>query len=129
MPQIGSWPPGFPAPEFDRHSLGPLLERVREPLHLVRRSGAIGASLTPPVAGDDAEWHGTLPPLYPEWLGDRDFLNTHGVRFPYIAGEMATGIATSRMVIAAARSGMLGFFGSAGLPLEQTEQAITEIEA
>lgn len=36
----------------------------------------------------------TLPPLYPEWLGDRGFCAVHGVRFAYIAGAMARGIAS-----------------------------------
>ena len=35
-----------------------------------------------------------LPPLYPEWLGGRSFTEAHGLRFPYVAGAMANGIAT-----------------------------------
>src|SRR5262249_12350524 len=72
---------------------------------------------------------GTLPPLFPEWLGDRAFTETHGLRFPYVAGEMANGIATSGLVIAMARAGMLGFFGAAGLDLSQVERGLGEIEA
>ena len=34
-----------------------------------------------------------LPPVYPEWLGDRTFQESHGVRFPYVMGSMANGIA------------------------------------
>jgi PfaD family protein len=79
----------------------------------------------PPAA---ARSLGCLPPIYPEWLGDRSFGETHGVRFPYVVGEMANGIATSRMVIAAARAGLLGFFGAAGLGLDQVEGALTEIQ-
>jgi trans-AT polyketide synthase/acyltransferase/oxidoreductase domain-containing protein len=56
-----------------------------------------------------------LPPIYAEWLGDRTFQESHGVRFPYVMGSMANGIATPAIVIAAARAGMLGFFGAAGL--------------
>jgi len=53
----------------------------------------------------DIRW--VLPPLYPEWLGDRGF---GAVRFLYATGEMADGIATTRMVNAAAGAGLLGFF-------------------
>ncbi|SFL07608.1 PfaD family protein [Paenibacillus sp. 1_12] len=67
--------------------------------------------------------------MYPEWLGDRSFLNVHRVRFAYIAGEMANGIATTQMVIAMARNGMLGFFGAGGLSPERIEQAIIEIQS
>jgi hypothetical protein len=70
-----------------------------------------------------------LAPLYPEWLGDRTFGEIHGVRFPYVSGEMANGIATARMVVAMAKASMLGFFGAAGLSPERVEQGIDEIEA
>lgn len=70
---------------------------------------------------------GSLPPMYPEWLGDRSFCQTHGVRFPYAAGEMANGIATTSLVVAMARAEMLGFFGAAGLPLARIERAVEEL--
>jgi trans-AT polyketide synthase, acyltransferase and oxidoreductase domains len=70
---------------------------------------------------------GSLPPMYPEWLGDRSFISTHGVRFPYVAGEMANGIATTDLVVAMARAEMLGFFGAAGLPLPRIERAVAEL--
>lgn len=70
---------------------------------------------------------GTLPPLFPEWLGDRAFLHDHGLRFPYVAGAMANGIATADLVIAMGRAGMLGFFGAAGLGTERIDEALTRI--
>ena len=69
----------------------------------------------------------TLPPVYPEWLGDRSFNHVHGVRFPYLVGEMARGLTTPAMVIAAARAGLLGFHGSAGLPVPDVERALSTI--
>jgi trans-AT polyketide synthase, acyltransferase and oxidoreductase domains len=71
---------------------------------------------------------GQLPAAYPEWLGDRGFGEMHGVRFPYISGAMANGIATTRMVISMAKAGFLGFFGSAGLSLARVEAAIAELQ-
>lgn len=68
-----------------------------------------------------------LPPLYPEWLGARSFNDVHGVRFPYVTGAMANGIATTRLVIAMAEAGMLGFFGAAGLALPRVEAAVDEL--
>ena len=56
-----------------------------------------------------------LPPMRPEGLGHGRFTAAHGCRFAYVVGEMARGIATVDMVIAAAKAGFLGFFGSAGL--------------
>jgi hypothetical protein len=87
---------------------------------------ARGGEVTTSDAGDGL-LVGTLPPLYPEWLGDRAFGEAHRVRFPYIAGEMARGIATTRMVIAMARAEMLSMFGAAGLDLGSIEGAVDEL--
>jgi trans-AT polyketide synthase, acyltransferase and oxidoreductase domains len=107
---------------------------MRATHHVIRdeRSGRLGL-------GRDGEWTdrggadswpvlATLPPLYPEWLGDRSFAEIHGVRFPYVAGAMANGIATVAMVSELARHGFLGFFGAAGLSLGRVETAIDELQ-
>ncbi|MDB5101871.1 MAG: putative dioxygenase [Cyanobacteria bacterium RYN_339] len=116
------------APAFTPDALPAVIERVREPLHVLQdlHTGVLGASTGAP----DPARHGvvtTLPPLYPEWLGDRSFNEAHGVRFPYVAGEMANGIASTAMVIAQARASMLGFFGSAGLSPQRVEQGLVEM--
>ncbi|MCP3804493.1 PfaD family polyunsaturated fatty acid/polyketide biosynthesis protein [Allokutzneria sp. A3M-2-11 16] len=97
-----------------------LIHRVREPLPVTR--GADGG-----ITVGQGETLGVLPALYPEWLGDRSFCEAHGVRFPYVAGEMANGIATTRMVVAMARADMLGFFGAGGLAPSTVESAVEEL--
>ena len=97
-----------------------LLQRivdVRLPLQLVADAdGTIGISAQPAFGEHEATTPcGLLPPLFPEWLGDRRFLDVYGTRFPYIVGEMARGIASEEMVIAAARHDILAFFGSAAI--------------
>ncbi len=106
-----------------------LIQGVRDTIEVIRngRSGAIGLRRAGGPAEKDCTITGVMPPLYPEWLGDRSFVEVHGARFPYVAGEMATGIATARMVIAAARGGFLGFFGAAGLDLGRVDRGISEI--
>lgn len=69
-----------------------------------------------------------IPPIYPEWLGDRQFTHLHNIRFPYIVGEMARGIATPEMVIAAAEAGFLGFYGSAGLSIADIRTGLAQIK-
>jgi PfaD family protein len=104
-------------------------------VHIVRESGKgrIGIAVGGRTAdgarerSEELPLLATLPALYPEWLGDRSFGETHGVRFPYVTGEMANGIASTRLVAAMAEAGMLGFFGSAGLPIEQVAQAVDEL--
>ena len=66
-------------------------------------------------------------PLKPEFLGDESFRRDHRLRYAYVAGAMANGIGSTRLVGEMARAGMLGFFGAAGLGLEQIEAAIDEL--
>jgi trans-AT polyketide synthase, acyltransferase and oxidoreductase domains len=121
-------------PFFAPEELAALVPRARDPVHIVwdTRAGRVGAAIgeegIDPRLGDGLVRKGTLPPVYPEWLGDQAFLAAHGLRFPYVAGAMANGIHTSAMTIAMARAGMLGVFGAAGLSLSQIEAAIDEIE-
>ena len=107
---------------------------VRAPVGLI--AGAQGVrpvALGPDGAvlgsiGPDEALVGVLPPVYPEWLGDRSFLSTHGCRFPYVVGEMARGIASAEMVVTAARAGIMAFFGSAGLPIPEVDAAVVLIQ-
>ena len=77
----------------------------------------------------DARLVALLPAMSPESLGGRQFTTVHGCRFPYVVGEMARGIATAEMVIAAGRAGLLGFFGSAGLRPPVIAEAIDRIRS
>ena len=126
MPPLAS-----PTASFDPSQLLELTQKAREPLYILRdRDGRLGASSLPPdLSGGGLNPVATLPPLYPEWLGDRAFQETHGCRFAYVAGEMARGIATPAMAVAAARAGLLGFYGSAGLSPQRVLEGIAEIHA
>ncbi|QCG91118.1 PfaD family polyunsaturated fatty acid/polyketide biosynthesis protein [Azospirillum sp. TSH100] len=128
--------PGVPPTAIPTASFAPspfleLSQKTREPLYIVRSSdGRLGASTLPPnLSGGDLHAVATLPPLYPEWLGDRAFQETHGCRFAYVAGEMARGIATPSMAVAAARAGLVGFYGSAGLSPQRVHEGIAEIQS
>jgi PfaD family protein len=112
------------------------VNQFRESAYVVQAStGHLGVGLGGEVVGRD-QVNGVptypllaaLPPLFPEWLGDRSFLETHNVRFPYVTGAMANGIATTRLVMAMGRAGMLGFFGAAGLPLARVTAAVDELQ-
>ncbi|MET0937189.1 MAG: PfaD family polyunsaturated fatty acid/polyketide biosynthesis protein, partial [Luteibacter sp.] len=52
----------------------------------------------------------------------------HGVRFPYVIGEMARGIATPHMTVEGVRAGGMAFYGSAGLDLNTVEAGVLEIQ-
>lgn len=61
-------------------------------------------------------------------LGDPGFKADHRLRYAYVAGAMANGIASVELVEALARAGMLGFFGAAGLDLPRIEEAIDRLQ-
>lgn len=126
------WRAGEAPPAFDPAQIAACARRIREPLHIVaaKEGDGLGVGVGGQITASDGDWRlvGVLPPLYPEWLGDRAFSAAHGVRFPYVAGEMANGIATTAMVTALARAELLGFFGAAGLRVERVETAVRELE-
>lgn len=108
------------------------IRRLGAPLLLRERAGAL--ALEPGsldeigsfAAGDRIV--GYLPPLLPEHLGDASFRRDHGLRYAYVAGAMANGIASVELVIAMARAGMLGFFGAAGLGPERVAAAVDRLQ-
>ena len=126
------WTPSASPAAFHPSELLTAIAEVRQPATVVQdpSTGAIGlglggslATAGPGVSG----WPvlGQLPPLYPEWLGDRSFNEVHGTRFPYVQGAMANGIATAEMVAEMARAGMLGFYGAAGLDPDRVRREVT----
>jgi trans-AT polyketide synthase, acyltransferase and oxidoreductase domains len=120
---------GSSATPFDPEGIAAAVARFRDPVLIVgdargRRGATVDASIP---AG--ASVLGTLPGIFPEWLGDRAFVDLHRTRFPYVAGEMANGIASVEYVIAAARAGLLGFFGAAGLGPPKVAAAVERLRA
>jgi PfaD family protein len=135
---ITSWNPGAVPPAFRPNEISALIQSIHLPLHIIRdeATGLVGLGCEGRVSlagavGNDSSYSilASLPPLHPEWLGDRDFRETHQVRFAYVSGEMANGIATAQMVIAMAKEQMLGFFGAAGQSLARIEQGMVAIRS
>ena len=116
-----------PGPAFDAEGILEAIQRIREPLRLLR-SGDRHGVLLGEGPHTDGEVIARLPPLFPEWLGDRTFSEVHKVRFPYVVGEMANELTTVRMVVAASRAGFLAFFGAAGLTPARIDAAAQEIQ-
>ena len=135
IPSIGWWTRSSEAALSPHQGFSSIAERFREITYILRSPGdgsfavGFGGKISPDPKPDAYLCIGALPAFYPEWLGDRKFCEVHGLRFPYVSGAMAGGIASVAVVTAMARSGMMGFFGSAGLGLERTERAIVEIQA
>ena len=134
-PTSSAWQSATTAPAFAPADVLAAAHRVRETSHLVadaeRGIGvALGGDVVPAAATNGVpHWPllASLPPVYPEWLGDRSFGQVHGVRFPYVSGAMANGIATVHLVQSMARAGFLGFFGAAGLSVARITEAVEEL--
>lgn len=128
------WRPNGASSLADASALTAAIASLGEPLILVRRNGALA-----PATGGTLDFHrpdtqaeawpvaAYAPASKPEQLGDDTFRRDHGLRFAYLAGAMANGIASTRLVAEMARAGTLGFFGAAGLSLERVEAAIDEL--
>ena len=96
-----------------------LLIKSLDGIHISRPSQSNMASLS-----DQAY----VPAIRPESLGDSGFKRRHGLKYAYVAGAMANGIASTALVKTMGENGMVGFFGAGGLSLSQIETAILELK-
>lgn len=135
---IGHWSGDAAGVSFAPLSSEQIRSSTRQPIHVVLdpRQRAVGLAVagsigTSAIAESHASYPllGTLSPLYPEWLGDRRFREQHDLRFAYMGGAMARGIATTDLVVSLARAGGIGMFGAAGLSPEQVSAAIDRLES
>ncbi|MDP2312233.1 MAG: PfaD family polyunsaturated fatty acid/polyketide biosynthesis protein [Pseudomonadota bacterium] len=70
-----------------------------------------------------------VPAMRPDRLGAPSFREAHGVRYNYVAGAMAGGIASPELVTAMSHAGYLGYFGAGGLPVEAVRDGVRAIKA
>lgn len=101
-----------------------LVEHLGQPA-LVHGGEFRHADSSPPVGANRVV--GFLPPCGLEDLGDPNFRADHGLRYAYVTGAMANGIASTDIVLAMGQAGMLGFFGAAGLTPTAVESAIDRV--
>lgn len=132
------WKPVGAAPAFSAQAIGESVADFRREHVVIRhpRQSAFGLGTGGETVWLNGEGAGredvfpiftTLPGLCPEWLGDRSFTEAHRVRFPYVGGEMARGIASVEMVEKLAHTGMLGFLGAAGMPFDRLERDLARL--
>ena len=109
------------------------LRRINRPLYLLSQDSGrkvmTGAPVTTAKCSDGELFNGMVLPCALESLGDASFCQDYGLRYPYVGGAMAKGISSVAIVEALARAGMLGFFGAAGLLVEEVETAIDQLES
>ncbi len=133
---LGWWLPGDSEPEPGERAVRWAILKVTQPVYLLDLNGfpAVGRGGTITIAGDAplasaaAPLRAYAPPLHPENLGDQRFKDKHHLRYAYIVGAMANGITSVKMVEKAGNAGLVGFFGAAGLALDQIESAIDRLQ-
>ncbi|MFK4467830.1 ACP S-malonyltransferase [Bacillus sp. RC252] len=62
-------------------------------------------------------------------LGSSEFKEDYNLKYAYLAGGMYRGIASKELVIKMAKAGMMGFFGTGGLSLQEVEDVISYIHS
>ena len=132
IPPLASWvadgAPVADSPDAFADALGDLRSPVvvlkTDHGHAVARGGTV--TIGPAAKGEPVAAY--LPPLPPEQLGDPTFLHDHAIRYPYLTGAMANGIASADIVEAMGKAGMLGSFGAAGLSIDRITAAIDRIQ-
>ncbi len=105
------------------------LLQVNRPIYVTDEDGELAVSYDEPCQRSDGyPLKAFVPALRPQDLGDPAFKKAHHLRYAYVAGAMAKGIASVEMVEDLARIGALGFFGAAGLALDEIEEAIIRLQ-
>ena len=119
---------------FDSEGIKTKLLNLNQPCYFVRKNGVIGVTNEGYLGNSnngnssDIETLTAIPPLIPQQLGDRNFLDSHQVKYAYMTGAMANGIASAELVIALGKENILSSFGAAGLVPPEIEKAIKTIQ-
>jgi PfaD family protein len=134
--QSGWWRPAHSQPDLTSHKFHVAIQRVNRPIFVVNLNGKLAVSQDGVVTIGSPEAPGTdalpliayAPPLHPQDLGNPEFKSTLNLRYAYVVGAMANGITSAEMVEAVGRAGMIGFFGAAGLRVDEIEAAINRLQ-
>ena len=134
FPPLGHWVPNGAVPADDTASLRAAISDLSQPAVLVKHRDAFAIAKggeavlggKPPPKSDPIVAY--LPPLHPSQLGDPTFREDHALKYAYMTGAMANGIASADIVEEMCGAGMLGSFGAAGLSIDRITQAIDRIQ-
>jgi len=119
---------------FDTEEIKAKLLNLENPCYFIKQSSIIGVTnegyLDENSNGKftEVETLTAIPPLLPQQLGDANFLDCYNVKYPYMTGAMANGIASEELVIALGKENILSSFGAAGLVPDRIEKAINTIQ-
>ena len=126
-----------PFPETQPTAIHHAILNITQPVYIVDVNGTPGVchqsefntGTNRPAGTNNFQLQAYAPPLHPIELGNPDFKKRYGLQYAYVAGAMAHGIASVELVKAAAKLGMIGFFGAAGLSMEELEKAVVRLKS
>ncbi|MGB9498431.1 MAG: PfaD family polyunsaturated fatty acid/polyketide biosynthesis protein [Dissulfuribacterales bacterium] len=130
--------PSQPLPETGMKAIHQAILNLLEPIYIVDINGTPGVCKSGNIdlinnkVSNDAEnfqLQAYAPPLHPKKPGNPNFKKRYGLQYAYIAGAMAHGIASVELVKAAGKLGMIGFFGAAGLSINELEKAVVRLKS
>ncbi|GJM04378.1 MAG: 2-nitropropane dioxygenase [marine bacterium B5-7] len=130
------WHAGSNGQQFELAALPERLRSLDAPFSLVSdqsqiklvRGGSIHFDAI--TAGEGAYSHlAFVPKQSIQALGNKQFCQDYGLKYPYMTGSMANGIASVELVEVIAKADMLASFGAAGLSLAEVEKAIQRLQA
>lgn len=124
------WQGALDTVSFDQEGIKSKLQNLTKPCYLIRINGQIGATnegeLSP--TNQRIEVLGAVQPLAIQQLGDPTFQDFYNVKYAYMTGAMAQGIAAEELVISLGKERILSSFGAGGLAPNRVEAAINRIQ-
>ena len=137
LPLNGYLEPSQNRPETGMQAIHEAIFNVIKPVFIVDVHGSPGVCQNGKIIINDALINDSkkfrllsyAPPLHPKNLGNSKFKTRYNIKYPYVAGAMAHGIASVELVKTAGKAGMIGFFGAAGFSLGALEKAILRLKS
>lgn len=121
-------PPVFdPANGLDKDQILAALRDIERPLYALNKGRHGILTDKQPRTLDGLA--GVIPAVSIESFGAPAFRKEHHLRYAYVAGAMAGGIASVDLVVDMAQAGCLGFFGAGALPMPAIQDAIRAIQS
>ncbi|MEM9820064.1 MAG: PfaD family polyunsaturated fatty acid/polyketide biosynthesis protein [Bacteroidota bacterium] len=116
---------------FDLEGMRSRLEATDQVCYIIEDfRGRIGVSNEGSISseGPGLTLRAMVSPMTAAQLGDASFRKDYQLKYAYKTGAMANGIASTDLVTAIGKAGLLGSFGAAGLVPAKVEAAIQEIQ-
>ena len=135
--QLGWWVGPEDSLKNTEAELRALVDDINSPIFVVKQSdeakltqkGTISFDLNNKPADNALPFYGYAAPISLTNLCDQGFCKDHGIKYAYVGGSMAHGIASPEIAVALGKAGMIGFIGAAGDPPAKVEQNLIRMKS